>query len=143
MMPMNTHPAILAALSKLAPTDRDGLVPGKYEVDEYVTIHLRAEVRVDEDYSQRVTQSARPWALVGFLVRELAQAYRAAGRDGVDLAALVVAAEAAGEDPALKAEIDTIVAGFKAPTWRTCRGAVRVKGECEVVAGSADGVVAA
>ena len=127
------HLALLKLLSEDKDTHRDALTPGVYMIDECVGFHVRATLTVGDDYTQRLVNKARPWAVVAVLLAELQEHALAAGKTGVDLDRIVAAACALDPDLEKKAQkqADKVAALLKAETLDTCRGKVTISGAVE------------
>lgn len=136
-MQPQTAVAIAKLIKDQAEQARESLAPGLYTVDETVTLKLDGSVNVGADYEQRIVNKARPWALLHVALTELNTLCAATGRVGIDMAALVRAAEAL--DPKIEkqaqAEAEKFAAELKEATISTCSGKTTIKGNLtEVVA---------
>jgi hypothetical protein len=122
-------------LSDAAKEVRSLLSPGKYQVDEIITMRVSAALKIGEDYNQRITQKANPWGLVYVLLEELQEKALAAGQSGIDLDRLVRLASCVDEDLSKQAKerADKIAAALKEETWQTCNGKTSVSGIVEVL----------
>ena len=107
---------------------RDQIQPGEHIVD--ADIRVQGLAKVGEDYEQRIVGKAKPWDLLTAALDLANTQLAAAGVTGIDLDAVVKAAEVI--DPAkvkaAKKATDAKVAASKAPTVTACKGKVTVSG---------------
>jgi len=135
---MDLNPETTTLLAKLlaaeAKTARGGLEPGEYTVDEQVLVGVKGTVKVGDDYQQRFVNKAKPWNLVVTLLEQLNSERSAAGKAGIDLAAVVAMAQSV--DPKLAKDAEKKAAAeaeaLKAPTVKTAKGKVTTKGTVTV-----------
>lgn len=127
------------ALAAAAKTVRGNLEPGEYAVDEQVLLSVNGTVKVGEDYEQRFVNKAKPWNIISVLLTELNTERSAAGKAGIDMAAIVKMAEAVDPKLAKQAQKDaeTQASNLKAPTMKTAKGKVTTKGGAEPLGGNA------
>ena len=119
---------------KLATAAREDLTPGAYAVDQTVLVQVRGQVKVGEDYCQRVVQKARPWAVVAVLLEELNEKALAAGQLGIDLDQTVARAAALDKklEKTAQDRADAIAASLKEETVSLCRGKTTFDGSIDI-----------
>ncbi len=129
---LNTlSPAALTLLAKAvadaAKDARETLPVGTNPVTETVTLIVNGQVKVGEDYEQRIVAKADPWLLLAAAMSHL---------NGVTMESIT--REALSADPALvaslKTQASTCIELLKVPTMTPCKGKVTTKGSVEVVA---------
>ena len=91
---------------------------------------LFSTVTVGEDYEQRMVNKAQPWNIIYVLLEQLNTERAAAGKVGIDMAALVKMAAALDPKLAEKAKMDAEAEAekLKAPTKRPANGKVIIRG---------------
>jgi hypothetical protein len=135
---MDLNPETTTLLAKLLAAEAKGargdLEPGEYPVSESVLLTVNGTVKVGADYDQRFVNKAKPWNLVVTLLEQLNSERTAAGKAGIDLAAVVAMAQTV--DPKLAKDAEkaamTEAEALKAPTLKTAKGKVTTKGTVEV-----------
>lgn len=120
--------ALADTLKALRPDYRAEAAPGKYVVDETLTVRIRAKVSVGEDHESTLAQKANPWGIVAVLLQQLEEARLAAHGEGVDLEALIAASLSVSPEIEEKAQerANEIVAALKGGTKKMVAGVVRL-----------------
>jgi len=124
---IETLAASKAIAAKIAKTAREGVEPGKYDVN--FDVHVEGTVTVGEDYEQRMVNKAQPWNIIAALLEENARVAEAAGETGVDINKLMAAAEAMDPDivKRSKKQAEEAAAALKEATLTPTKGKVTVK----------------
>lgn len=113
----------IADLTKLLGVER--LPVGTHMVEETVTLRISGEVKVGEDYKQKLVAKADPWLLLSVALSKL---------NGVTVEALVrEAVNTDLSDEKIKDKADEAIAAIKEITWSDCKGKVTKKLAVEVV----------
>ena len=115
------NPVQNLALSKFKATERNEVAPGNYAGQFTVTIQY--DLRVGEDYQERIVAKADPWALVAVAMSKL---------NGVTIESIVRESQAHGFDLAsVKSQVDAAMGTIKAATVTDCKG--KVTGSVKVI----------
>lgn len=123
---------LLEPVAKLA---REAVSVSRHPLQREITLRINGELKVGEDYQQRIVQKASPWGLVHVLLEELRQLSLAAPGGGVNLDALVRRAMVCDEhlEKAAQERANKIAAALKEETLQPCRGKTTASGRLDVL----------
>jgi hypothetical protein len=131
--------ASIVAVGKLLAKDLPDLTAGKYEVDEVITLRVKASISKGQDYMVRPTTSV-PWLKVAKWI-----AYHSSNQDTTAATQLAIEAVAFCMDPANAETLDNLLGDVDEEVDRMVekaldalpkaprKGATTVKGEIEIL----------
>lgn len=106
---------------------REIVKPGTYtNVKVLVEVEVD-EIKVGEDYEQRIVQKAQPWVIIAAIKKAIEEAKI----KGLDFDKIVAASNGSitkDEEKDAKQAADKVIADLKDPTLTSCKGKVTTKG---------------